>query len=154
MGFGANVALGWFMMLVAMTFSTELFICATAGLILGHFIFAAPDSKEILGSPCCNAVNGANDKNKVAPQLQQRPLLDGEVVVNFAIEGMTCSSCTTTVSGALRGVTGVTDVSVNLAANRAEVRFTPPATVAQLTDAVDCVGFDARALSDNEVRLG
>merc|ERR1712137_562137 len=66
MGFGANVALGWFMMLVAMTFSTELFICATAGLILGHFIFAAPDSKEILGSPCCNAVNGANDKKKAA----------------------------------------------------------------------------------------
>ena len=34
--FGANEALGWAMMLVAMTFSAERFLCAVLGLVLGH----------------------------------------------------------------------------------------------------------------------
>jgi len=152
--FGLNVAMGWFMMLVAMTFSTELFICASLGLILGHVLFnGRGGSQEILGSPCCNAVNGANETMSVAFTSQQlaventmgRPLLDGEKTGTLAIEGMTCDSCTASVAAALRSVEGVVAVAVDLAQQRAEVHFREPANPLKLVDAVESVGFSAEA---------
>jgi P-type Cu+ transporter len=43
--------------------------------------------------------------------------------VRMSIEGMTCASCVGRVERAIRAVPGVADVSVNLATERAEVRF-------------------------------
>jgi copper chaperone CopZ len=151
--FGLNVAMGWFMMLVAMTFSVELFICGSLGLILGHILFnGRGGSQEILGSPCCSAVNGANETRRVALTSQQltventmgRPLLDGEKTSTLAIAGMTCDSCTATVAAALRGVEGVVAVAVDFAEQRAEVRFCEPANPLKLVDAVESVGFGAK----------
>jgi len=142
--FGANASLGWFMMLVAMTFSTELFICATAGLIVGHYCFASANSSEILGTPCCNAVNGASSKVAVTGRAQAKPLLEGEAIAILSIEGMTCGSCTQTIATALRGVQGVLDASVSLQDGHAEVRYQQPAIPEQLIDAVDAVGFESK----------
>lgn len=48
--------------------------------------------------------------------------------LEFAVEGMTCASCVGRVERALQGLAGVQSVSVNLATERAAVRF-DPATV-------------------------
>ena len=55
--FGLNLVLGYLAMLVAMTYSIELFICVVIGLMLGHFIF---NTKSVVGEsidPCCASQN-------------------------------------------------------------------------------------------------
>ena len=52
--FGGNLILGYLAMLVAMTYSIELFFCVVAGLCIGHFIFNSKSSN--VGEsvdPCC-----------------------------------------------------------------------------------------------------
>lgn len=45
--------------------------------------------------------------------------------VDFAVHGMTCAACVGAVERALKGLYGVTDVAVNLAAERASVEYIP-----------------------------
>merc|ERR1719483_310147 len=51
--FALNIASGYLAMLVAMTYSMELFICMVVGLVLGHAIFntEAPVGESV--DPCC-----------------------------------------------------------------------------------------------------
>jgi copper chaperone CopZ len=46
--------------------------------------------------------------------------------LTLPVEGMSCASCVGRVERALKAVPGVLDASVNLAAERADVRWTPP----------------------------
>jgi heavy metal translocating P-type ATPase len=65
--------------------------------------------------------------------------------VSLPIEGMTCASCVGRVERALKGVAGVTDASVNLATERAEVRLSAPIARADLIRAVEDVGYTVSA---------
>ncbi|MCV0440541.1 MAG: heavy metal translocating P-type ATPase [Hydrogenophaga sp.] len=60
----------------------------------------------------------------------------------FPIEGMTCASCVTRVEKALKAVAGVSEVSVNLATERATVRAAGTAMGA-LVAAVEKAGYHA-----------
>jgi len=152
--FGANVSLGWAMMLVAMTFSTELFLCAVLGLVLGHFVFGSTSTTKILGTPCCNAVNDAvNDYggssrsvlDKVAASTLTEPLLDKsqlpQLRTSLRVQGMTCGSCVKTVKDSLLSTPGVVGVSVSLEFAEATVTFQSPASAFGLSRVVDDIGF-------------
>ena len=55
--FGLNLILGYLAMLVAMTYSIELFLCVVFGLCVGHFTF---NTKSVVGEsidPCCASQN-------------------------------------------------------------------------------------------------
>ena len=62
--------------------------------------------------------------------------------VTLPIEGMTCASCVGRVERALRAVPGVTEANVNLATERADVRFDGTPDRAALVKAVEDVGYD------------
>jgi Cu+-exporting ATPase len=49
----------------------------------------------------------------------------GVTRVTVEVEGMHCASCVSRIESALRGVGGVCDASVNLAAEQAEVAYDP-----------------------------
>ncbi|UJW78976.1 heavy metal translocating P-type ATPase [Hydrogenophaga sp. SL48] len=70
----------------------------------------------------------------------------------FPIEGMTCASCVTRVEKALKAVAGVSEVSVNLATERATVQTSGTALSALLA-AVEKAGYHAAppALADTPV---
>jgi Cu+-exporting ATPase len=68
--------------------------------------------------------------------------------VELAIEGMTCASCAGRVEKALQDVPGVLDVSVNLATERATVRFSGEAAAAGLGAAVERAGYRARPAAE------
>jgi Cu+-exporting ATPase len=71
----------------------------------------------------------------------------GRVVL--PIKGMTCASCAGRVERALKSVPGVQEAAVNLAAERAEVRFDPAATsVEALRRAVEGAGYEAAVTKD------
>ncbi len=68
-----------------------------------------------------------------------------ERTFSFAVDGMTCSACSTRVEKALRAVPGVVEANVNLALERADVRAVDGiASAAELAAAVARAGYEAR----------
>ena len=68
----------------------------------------------------------------------------------FDIAGMTCATCARTVEEVLKGLAGVTSASVNLATERATVRYNPETvTVTSLKKAVADAGYRAVMADDS-----
>jgi heavy metal translocating P-type ATPase len=65
----------------------------------------------------------------------------------LSIGGMTCASCVAHVEHALAAVPGVSEVSVNLATERAQIKHEPGVELAALTGAVVAEGYEARPLT-------
>ena len=55
--FGVNLILGYLAMLVAMTYSVELFLCVVAGLIAGHALLNSHMPIGETVDPCCASQN-------------------------------------------------------------------------------------------------
>lgn len=55
--FGANLVLGYLAMLVAMTYSVELFICVVVGIIVGHAVLNSSTPVGETIDPCCASQN-------------------------------------------------------------------------------------------------
>ena len=67
------------------------------------------------------------------------------------INGMTCTSCSSTVESALRAVQGVQKAQVALATEEAEVQFDPKVvSYNQLMEAIEDTGFEAILISSGE----
>jgi P-type Cu+ transporter len=67
------------------------------------------------------------------------------IELSLAIEGMTCASCVNRIERFLDRTDGVVEASVNLATERATVRFDPAtAGRADLVAAVEAAGYDVR----------
>ncbi|MEM1043603.1 MAG: heavy metal translocating P-type ATPase [Bacteroidota bacterium] len=62
--------------------------------------------------------------------------------VSFAVGGMTCAACVGRVERALQGADGVVEASVNLATERARVRYAAGTDVEALYEAVRKTGYD------------
>ena len=70
------------------------------------------------------------------------------VLIN--VDGMTCNSCVQTIEKNISQRAGVQSVSVSLAANTAQVHYSPEkVTAEQLREAIEDMGFDARLLGDD-----
>ena len=78
---------------------------------------------------------------------QQENLLEDRASLQqatFAIEGMTCASCSMRIEKGLKKVPGVADAQVNLATERGTVTYDPQQTeIAQLVQKVEAVGYKA-----------
>ncbi|WP_429811258.1 heavy metal translocating P-type ATPase [Ensifer sp. B1-9] len=62
---------------------------------------------------------------------------------SIPVEGMTCASCVARVEKAIRAVPGVTAASVNLATERADVRFDAGTKSADIVKAIENAGYGA-----------
>jgi len=70
--------------------------------------------------------------------------------LHVALEGMTCSSCVSTIEGALNALPGVVDARVNFASEEATVEvISGSADVDQLIAAVSDAGYGAREVNDD-----
>lgn len=65
------------------------------------------------------------------------------MTTTITVEGMTCSHCEQTVEESLRGVSGVTDVTVDREGEQASVDGDADATT--LVEAVEDAGYTAHA---------
>jgi Cu+-exporting ATPase len=67
----------------------------------------------------------------------------------LGIEGMTCSSCTSTVTNALEGLIGVSHVAVSLTTNTATLEYDPTVVKSStIVKEIEDVGFDVQILND------
>ena len=65
-------------------------------------------------------------------------------VVTLQVQGMSCLSCVGHVKGALEGLPGVLEASVDLSQRRAQVTFVPAiVSPANMIQAVDTAGYQA-----------
>jgi Cu+-exporting ATPase len=68
------------------------------------------------------------------------------------VGGMTCGACSSTVERALANVSGVQEATVSCVTGLARVKFDADVVQAdQLLDTVDCVGFDAKMETEEDV---
>ncbi|CAN7607244.1 heavy metal translocating P-type ATPase [Ensifer adhaerens] len=65
------------------------------------------------------------------------------LTASIPVEGMTCASCVARVEKAIRAVPGVTSASVNLATERADVRFDGSTKTADIVKAIENSGYGA-----------
>ncbi|MGC9360763.1 MAG: heavy metal translocating P-type ATPase [Anaerolineae bacterium] len=73
----------------------------------------------------------------------------------YRIEGMTCAACAAAVERAIGALPGVTEVTVNLATERATIRRLPGAVDdAAIRDAVQATGYDALPLTEDAASTG
>jgi heavy metal translocating P-type ATPase len=73
--------------------------------------------------------------------------------VELKIDGMTCASCVSRVEKALKRVSGVLEANVNLATERASIRYLGgPDIVGRLIDAVRQTGYEAEAIRQDHDR--
>jgi len=72
--------------------------------------------------------------------------VDGPLeIISLDVEGMTCASCVNRIERFVNKVDGVSEVNVNLATERARIRFDPAATtVEDLKGAVHAAGYEVR----------
>ncbi|MEA5097076.1 MAG: heavy metal translocating P-type ATPase [Burkholderiaceae bacterium] len=68
--------------------------------------------------------------------------------VTLNIDGMTCASCVMRVEKALKTVPGVLDASVNLATNKAQVKFIAGTASSAMVAAVEKAGYGASLATD------
>ena len=90
----------------------------------------------------------ATPMTEPAPQTPAAPLAElvdaSERTTEFTISGMTCASCVRRVERSLSKVPGVAEATVNLATERATVRYAPAETsVSDLVSAVEKAGYGA-----------
>ncbi len=78
-------------------------------------------------------------------QTTDRPVPDEVHEVDLAITGMTCASCSARIEKKLGKLDGV-DAVVNLATEKATVRFAGPVTVEQLLSTVRATGYGAEVI--------
>ncbi|NLG07871.1 MAG: copper-translocating P-type ATPase [Deinococcales bacterium] len=83
-----------------------------------------------------------------APSRDDLPVLDAQL----SVEGMTCASCVARVERALGKLDGVVEANVNLATERATVRYRPGLAPELLEEAVRKAGYEVRRV-DDERRL-
>ena len=92
--------------------------------------------------------SGAPDVGAVVQAIADAGYSVLEDKVELSVEGMTCASCVGRIEKALRAVPGVTGASINLATERAAVRYLRGVVeVGGLIGAVRAAGYEARAAS-------
>lgn len=72
----------------------------------------------------------------------------------FSVTGMTCAACSAHVEKAVRGVAGVTSVSVNLLMNNMLVNYEEPATETLICQAVEKAGYGAARMGGRGTATG
>lgn len=82
--FGLNLVLGYFAMLVAMTYSVELFICVVVGLILGHAMLNSHTPVGETIDPCCASQNNHDSANEPMARTPCENVVYQEMATNGA----------------------------------------------------------------------
>src|SRR5450432_4172180 len=91
--------------------------------------------------------NQGKDQRQENLQEQRGPLYHA----TFAIEGMTCASCSMRIEKGLKKVPGVIDAQVNLATEQGTVTYNPQqAEIEQFVQKVEAVGYKATPLKQAE----
>lgn len=104
LAYGVQLTLGYFVMLIVMIYSVELFLCVIFGFVCSHTLFYARNKAAVDAgaTPCC-AIDPA-DKNAQNVQTVDSPITvaPGQQLITLKVTGMTCASCAALIKRGLR----------------------------------------------------
>lgn len=156
-----RMSLAYMVMLCAMTFCVEIFVAVILGLGVGHGVFRHLRKDTRSSNTICCSHGGDSIlitheldrvEHAVAAALEVQAINE---VITLRVDGMTCGSCTNTVTRALTAVPGVVSALVSLPRRdlpegRASVSIAAAgfSGVSTLIEAVDQVGFDAQQIRE------
>ncbi len=91
---------------------------------------------------------------RIAEAVAQRGYVPHVAEMEAMVEGMSCASCVARIERALKALPGVLEAHVNLATERARVRYLAPGVGAdEVLRAIRGAGYEARAIAgENEAR--
>ncbi|BEJ17273.1 hypothetical protein CspHIS471_0606740 [Cutaneotrichosporon sp. HIS471] len=93
----------------------------------------------------CRAEKAALDRGE--PPTLPAPLpLNQVLLTTLSIEGMTCASCTTSITKALEGEPSIISVDINLLSSSGTIRHKATLAPAEVAELVDDVGFEAEVI--------
>jgi len=113
--YAATRSMGYWVMLISMMYSVEMFMALIAGLTIGHAVFNLDAAPGEDATPCCQAGSAAKSSRnparvaRAAVEMRDRGESGNTVVLK--VEGMTCGACETTVSNAVSARPEVVSVS-------------------------------------------
>lgn len=73
--------------------------------------------------------------------------------IELAIEGMTCSACVNRIEKKLSKINGVSEANVNLANERATIKFQSPAEPSEFIQSIEELGYKAQKLRRYLIQL-
>lgn len=93
--------------------------------------------------------NSDADPNQIIEAIQKAGYNAREETLQFSIKGMTCASCVSTVEKAIKTASGVKEVSVNLATEKASIKIASGATTPEkLKEAIQASGYDGELVTN------
>mmetsp|Transcript_100003 Transcript_100003/g.156347 ORF Transcript_100003/g.156347 Transcript_100003/m.156347 type:complete len:454 (+) Transcript_100003:1-1362(+) len=140
--YATHRTVGYLVMLLAMTYSVEMFVAVILGLSSGYFVFNASQPVAEGETACCS-----NNWPSVASDKLDDPQCSS---TTFIVEGMTCGSCAESIQRSVERLPDVSRASVNLATGYLTVCFASLDDASRLNlskvvcKAVEEVGFAAR----------
>jgi P-type Cu+ transporter len=119
--------------------------------LLGNSATAALDNKFITADVLGTIKNMGYEADIVSVQ----PLnletaiaeMDGPLRVTLSVAGMTCASCSSTVTRLLSELEGVKDVSVNLIGNSASLVVESMKIITEVQDVIESAGFEVSVVT-------
>ncbi len=133
--------------------------CASCVAHVGHALKEVPGVDDV-------TVNLATEKAtvRVRPDADIKGLIHAVEDAGYGVKteqvtlnvgGMTCAACVGHIESALRGVTGVLSANVNLATERATVKYVPGiSSIADLRRAIEDAGYSVTGVAGEEDSAG
>jgi Cu+-exporting ATPase len=118
---------------------------------------AIPGIRDVRVNLALATVDAAYEKPATSAQISQTLQSAGYPPIaethRFAVEGLSCASCVLRLETALAAVSGVQDVSVNLADSSASLRLIGETSLADIYDAAKAAGYPLRAIEQEGASL-
>lgn len=100
----------------------------------------------------CQACREEEARDGLGPSLLPEPS-DQVLVTTLSIEGMTCASCTGSITKAIEGHPAILSVDINLLSNSGTIRHQALLSPSELVELVDDVGFEAEVVDSVPERV-
>jgi len=154
--YAGHRTLGYLAMLLAMTYSVEIFVAVILGLTIGYLLFNLSASTGEGETPCCNAMLSESPRTGMSSQSLGGPIIgDGrsfgaDRVHLIVVNGMTCNACSQTIKKRVLELPLVSSVTVDLQKRLCCVAFIDGSVhdVAEVLAAINELGYDASVQED------
>ena len=110
-------------------------------------IFGPKRDKHVQQCAQCQAEHADRENHLLDVKIQDVKTTEGPLQLVMSVGGMTCASCTNTITDALQALPGVSNVAVNLLGNSASVNVDGSDRVKAVVDAIEDAGYEAEVVS-------
>ncbi|ODO05193.1 hypothetical protein L198_01882 [Cryptococcus wingfieldii CBS 7118] len=126
--------------------SVEINLLGSSGVVLHNQSLTPDDVKDIVDDL-------GYDAQVVSSETAVERKRDAKIKSTFAIEGMTCASCSGAINSAFRGMEGIESCDIDLLNNRGVIVHASNITAGDLAEQIEDLGYGAEISTSEPVSL-